>query len=216
MANETISSDPKWRRLPEERPLQILHAAVAVFGEQGINGAKLEDIAARAGVSKGTIYLYFESKEELFREVVRQILVPRVAEAERLVTAEKSASAQIEQYLRSSWRHFDHPEAAGWIRLVLNELHKHPDLLQFYYDEVVKKSNALLGEVVQRGIERGEIRAMDPISAVRLIKSMLLMHVMWVDMPAYKLKEGSRSREQVIDEIVAFSLAALRPDGATR
>jgi len=64
------SHDPRWRRLPEERPQQILDAALSVFAEHGIDAAKLEDIAARAGVSKGTIYLYFPSKEELFREVL--------------------------------------------------------------------------------------------------------------------------------------------------
>ncbi|MEA3245310.1 MAG: helix-turn-helix domain-containing protein, partial [Gemmatimonadota bacterium] len=80
---QDTGSDLKWRRQPEERPQQILLAAIEVFGEHGIAAAKLEDIAARAGVSKGTIYLYFESKEDLFREVVRRVLVPRMQEVER-------------------------------------------------------------------------------------------------------------------------------------
>ena len=82
---EQTAAAPRWRRLPEERPLQILHAAIEVFGEHGIAGAKLDDIAAKAGVSKGTIYLYFESKAELFRAVVRQVLVPRIAELEQVL-----------------------------------------------------------------------------------------------------------------------------------
>src|SRR5689334_21096434 len=105
-AQQSSAVDARWRRIPEERPLQLLKAAMAVFGEHGIAAAKLEDIAARAGVSKGTIYLYFESKEDLFREVVRQILVPRVADAEHLI-GEGTATAQVERYLRGSWDYFD-------------------------------------------------------------------------------------------------------------
>jgi AcrR family transcriptional regulator len=71
MAHDT-SAEPRWRRLPEERPRQILVAAFRTFAEQGLTNARLEDIAKAAGVSKATIYLYFSSKEELFREVVRE------------------------------------------------------------------------------------------------------------------------------------------------
>src|SRR5215831_14907027 len=74
-------SGPRWRRLPEERPRQILEAALDVFGERGLAGARLDDIARRAGVSKGTIYLYFPNKEELFREVIRAIVVDRLRQA---------------------------------------------------------------------------------------------------------------------------------------
>src|SRR5512141_750716 len=76
-------TEPKWRRLPEERPRQIVDAALAVFGEHGLAGARLEDIAKRAGVSKGTIYLYFANKEELFREVVRGTVIACLEDAER-------------------------------------------------------------------------------------------------------------------------------------
>ena len=68
------ATEPRWRRLPGERPNQILQAALEVFDEQGLAGARLEDIAKRAGVSKGTIYLYFANKEELFREMIRGTL----------------------------------------------------------------------------------------------------------------------------------------------
>ena len=88
-----LPTDSRWRRLPEERPGQILEAAVAVFAEHGISAAKLEDIAALAGVSKGTIYLYFSSKEELFREVVRLTVVPLIAQADE-ASAIRSLSAQ--------------------------------------------------------------------------------------------------------------------------
>src|SRR5476651_1052584 len=79
----TKSAQPKWRRRPEHRPQQIIEAALEVFGECGLANARLQDIAERAGVSKGTIYLYFPNKEELFREMVRQTAVAAIEYAER-------------------------------------------------------------------------------------------------------------------------------------
>src|SRR3954470_2886771 len=76
-------AEPRWRRLPEERPRQILAAALSVFGERGLAAARLDDIAKRAGLSKGTIYLYFPNKEELFREMVRQLIVAQLVVAEQ-------------------------------------------------------------------------------------------------------------------------------------
>src|SRR3954468_9438563 len=83
MAAQPLHPEPRWRRLPEERPRQILAAALEVFGEHGLATARLDDIAKRAGLSKGTIYLYFSNKEELFREMVRQLIVTQIEEGER-------------------------------------------------------------------------------------------------------------------------------------
>ena len=80
------SAAPKWRRCPEDRPEQIIKAALEVFGECGLANARLQDIAERAGVSKGTIYLYFPNKEELFREMIRQTAVAAIERAEQVVT----------------------------------------------------------------------------------------------------------------------------------
>src|SRR3954454_6026462 len=82
----TKSAPPKWRRCPEDRPEQIIQAALQVFGECGLANARLQDIAERAGVSKGTIYLYFPNKEELFREMIRQTAVAAIERAEQTVT----------------------------------------------------------------------------------------------------------------------------------
>jgi len=210
----TPSHDPKWRRLPEERPRQILLAAVEVFGEHGIAGAKLEEIAARAGVSKGTIYLYFPSKEDLFREVVRQLLVPAIAAVERELV-DGSAVEQLERYLRLQWAHFDRPGSSGWVRLVFTELHKHPDLAEFYFHEAIAHSNKVLGNVIRRGIARGEFRALDPIVAISMIKAIVLTHVLWSQAPMPQTLAAARPRTELIDDIVDFVLHALRPVAPT-
>src|SRR4051812_4456746 len=94
--------EPRWRRLPEERPHQILEAALAEFGERGLGAARLEDIARRAGVSKGTIYLYFANKEELFRGVIRNTVVPQLERSERAIGASReSVSDTLRTFMRS-------------------------------------------------------------------------------------------------------------------
>ncbi|HEY0994608.1 MAG TPA: helix-turn-helix domain-containing protein, partial [Gemmatimonadaceae bacterium] len=80
-------TEPRWRRLPEERPGQIIDAALEVFGERGLAATRLEDVAKSAGVSKGTIYLYFQNKEDLFREMVRQNVVAQIARGEAVLAA---------------------------------------------------------------------------------------------------------------------------------
>src|SRR6185312_4348102 len=96
--------EPRWRRLPEERPRQILAAALEVFGEHGLATSRLDDIAKRAGLSKGTIYLYFPNKEELFREMVRQLIVTQIEEGEREFNElENSAEESLATYMRKHW-----------------------------------------------------------------------------------------------------------------
>src|ERR1051325_8578352 len=106
------TTEPRWRRLPGERPEQILAAALVEFGERGLAAARLEDIAKRAGLSKGTIYLYFPNKEELFREVVRQTIIAQIERAEReLATAtQQSASDTLTQFVRGYWGYLRSPK----------------------------------------------------------------------------------------------------------
>src|SRR5690242_1165593 len=97
----TNPASPRWQRRPEARPEEILDAALAVFSESGFARAKLDDVARLAGVSKGTVYLYFDSKEALFREMVRAKVVAYLAEAESFVRAhEGSARALLVELIR--------------------------------------------------------------------------------------------------------------------
>src|ERR1017187_3016164 len=205
----TASPDPRWHRLPGERPQQILEAAMSVFAEHGIAGARLDEIAAKAGVSKGTIYLYFPSKEDLFREVVRQRVVPHIAEADA-IPDEGSAVEQIERYLAHQWETLSLDGSEGWVRLVLLELHRVPDLAEFYREEVINRSNRVLGDIVRRGVERGEFRAVAPPAACTMIKSIILMNVLWSGLhsPAPALRVKSRS--QALQEMTDFVVHALR------
>ena len=171
-------SGPRWRRLPEERPRQILDAALEVFGERGLAGARLDDIARRAGVSKGTIYLYFPNKEELFREVVRAIVVDRLREA-AAKAGQGDPVDELKRYLRAHWDFVRSPEFQTIFKLVTSELHNFPDLAEFYGREVVMPANQLLAGMIRRGIERGDFRAVDPIIAARFLSSTTITHSTW-------------------------------------
>jgi TetR/AcrR family transcriptional regulator len=210
--SHAVSPDPRWRRLPEERPQQILDAALSVFAEHGIDAAKLEEIAARAGVSKGTIYLYFPSKEELFRAVVRQKIGPLIAHADLLSAAEGTAEQQMRSYLAHQWECLGREESEGWIRLVVFELHKYPDLASFHWEEIVTQSNRILGEIIQRGVASGEFRPTDTLATARMIKALILMHVLWTGPRAPAPPEHRPSMESVLGNVTDFVLHALRAD----
>lgn len=208
--SHTVSHDPRWRRIPEERPEQILDAALSVFAEHGIDAAKLEEIAARAGVSKGTIYLYFPSKEELFRAVIRQKIGPLIANADLLSAGEGTAEQQMRSYLAHQWECLGRQESEGWIRLVTFELHKYPDLATFHWDEIVSRSHRMLGDIIERGVASGEFRPCDTLSTARMIKALILMHVLWTGPRAPAPPEHRPSRESVLGNVTDFVLHALR------
>ena len=205
---------PRWRRLPEERPRQILDAALDVFGERGLAGARLDDIARRAGVSKGTIYLYFPNKEELFREVVRAIVVDRLRQA-AAQTGEGSPVDELKRYLRAHWDFVRSPEFQTIFKLVTSELHNFPDLAEFYGREVVKPANELIAGIIRRGIERGEFRRVDPILAARFLSSTTITHSTWCARRyAFKLLTDVTD-EQVFDGLSDLFFHAIRATPAS-
>src|SRR3954469_13629310 len=117
------SQEPRWRRLPEERPQQIIDAALAIFGERGLAAARLEDIARRAGLSKGTIYLYFPNKEALFCEVIRSTVVSQIERSERdFEQATTTATESLERHMRRHWEFIRSPQFSPIFRLIHAEL----------------------------------------------------------------------------------------------
>jgi AcrR family transcriptional regulator len=207
----TQEHEPKWRRLPEERPQQILEAAYRVFGERGLAGARLEDIAKRAGVSKGTIYLYFPNKEELFKEMIRQTVIVELERSERdLVNNPRTtAKQQLTDYMRQWWTAMRAPEFQTIYRLVISELHRFPELLEFYWREVVARKHQLVGRMIQRGIDSGEFDAIDPVVAGRIMASMFASHALWSNMRG--CLPDSLSGHEVFDQLTGFFFRAVAP-----
>jgi AcrR family transcriptional regulator len=210
-------AEPRWRRLPEERPGQILTAALAVFGEHGLAASRLEDIAKRAGLSKGTIYLYFPNKEELFREVVRRTVVTQLEEGERMVS-EKSTSATdtLTEFMRRYWTFIRSSQFAPIFRLIHAEIHNFPDLASFYAEEVVSRGQRLIMGIISRGIESGEFRDVDPGVAARMLSAPFVMHGLWCTHRECFTSVAMKTDEQVLDEMMQFYLYAIRPCDANQ
>lgn len=149
---------PRQRR-KEARPQELLDAALALFVEKGFAATRSEEVARSAGVSKGTLYLYYPSKEELFKAVVRQNLSALIAEGEELVDRhEGSTSALLVLLMTTWWQRLGNTPAAGIHKVVLSEVRNFPELAQFYTDEVILPADRLFSRTVQRGIDRGEFR----------------------------------------------------------
>ena len=173
------AAEPRWRRLPEERPQQILDAALSVFAERGLAAARLDDIAKLAGLSKGTIYLYFPNKEELFREVVRTSIVAYIARAEEFFESERDPVQSLLKWMDSYWAWLRSPVFPGIHRLVGSELTNFPDLSAFYATEVIERAQRLVCGMLERGMDAGVFRRMDALVAARMLSALFITHALW-------------------------------------
>ena len=166
---------PRWRRRKDARPDEILSAALEVFADRGFAVTKLEDVARRAGVTKGTIYLYFENKEELFKALVRQTIVPVLAKGEAVAEAFTGSARELfERLVREYWRLVGETSLSGIPRLMIAEAGNFPELARFYYQEVITRGHRLMEGVLARGIKAGEFKKVDLAVATKLAMAPLL------------------------------------------
>jgi AcrR family transcriptional regulator len=176
MADRTVS---RWRRRKEARPDEILAAALASFAERGFAATRLEDVAARAGISKGTLYLYFKGKEELFEAVVRATLVPNLERLEALTASFDGPSARLLERLLLTIAGVVDSRVGAIPKLVIAEAGNFPDLARFYLDEVVRRGLRLIGTILRRGIERGEFRPVDVDHTVFCVIAPMVIAALW-------------------------------------
>jgi AcrR family transcriptional regulator len=166
----------KRRRRRDARPAEIINAAMDVFVEHGFAGAKLTDVAKRAGVAKGTLYLYFETKEDLFRATAREALTANLEAVEQSSAAFNGSIADLVPVLlkRAAGRMGD-GRVPGIVRMVLAESRAFPDLARIWHDEVVARILGRLTELVSAAQDRGEVRAGDPgLFAISIVGPMVL------------------------------------------
>ncbi|MFT3856235.1 MAG: TetR/AcrR family transcriptional regulator [Aquabacterium sp.] len=163
-------SPPSRQRRKADRPHELLEAALTLFVEKGLAATRQEEVARLAGVSKGTLYLYYPSKDELFKAVITAYLTHVLVEGSEIVDQYEGPTSDLVRRLAHTWwARVGSSKAAGLLVLIMSEAATFPELVQFYVDEVVAPSHALLARVVQRGIDRGEFRAMDVTSVVHAL-----------------------------------------------
>jgi AcrR family transcriptional regulator len=168
------------RRDKEVRPQQIVDAAFEEFAEKGFAGARLEDVAARAKVSKGLPYLYFKTKVELFKAVIRSVITSHFEVIrERMETTELST----EDFLKGPFLRFIQElpgsRRAFIVRLLIAEGYKHPELTQFYYENVISRGLETMRRLIDRGIERGEFKPTPLRDYPQLLVAPVLMAILW-------------------------------------
>jgi AcrR family transcriptional regulator len=205
---ETVS---RWTRRKEARPTEILDAALDCFVERGFAGTRMEDIARRAGVTAGTIYRYYANKEEVFKAVVRESLLPTVVEGEQLVANfQGSPSALLAQVVREWWRLMGATQLSGLPKLMISESRNFPELARFYHDEVVARAEAMVARVIEAGIAAGEFRPMPTEIGVKLVGAPLIMAMVWQH--SFGVCDlGEIDTARYIEELVQTLLHGLKP-----
>lgn len=155
-------ADTGGRRRKQARPRELLDAAMAVFVDKGFAGARAEEIAARAGVSKGTLYLYFDSKEDLLRTLIAEGFSTRIdGRAFQVATGAEASSELLRQALTVWQASLVEGRAGGIFKLVLTEARHFPGLADFWSREVMGPVRAQVSHILLRGIGRGELRPVD-------------------------------------------------------
>lgn len=170
----------RWQRRKQDRPTEIINAALEVFIEHGYAASKLDDIAHRAGISKGSLYRYFDSKADLFKEMVTQVVIPQIEKAE--YTAQEyhgPISPLIKGMVLNWWQTVGETRICGIPRLVIAEAANFPDLAEFYVNDVIKRGRRLVAGMIARGIESGEFRDVEPEYAARIMISPIVFAAIW-------------------------------------
>jgi AcrR family transcriptional regulator len=212
-----LETKPRWERRKDARPQELLAAALDLFVERGFASTRLEDVARRAGVSKGTLYLYYENKEELFKAVVRNSIVPAIGEAEVSIAEFDGPSADLlRSVIHSYWQRLGATKASGIIKLVTAEAGNFPELALFYQEEVIKRGARMFSSMLERAIARGEFRQVDVNMMTQVLIAPMLTLITW------KHSVGPCDRAQLdpmafLDTFLDVTLhGLLRPAGPAR
>jgi AcrR family transcriptional regulator len=169
----------RWRRRKAARPAEILSAALDCFAERGFAATRLADVAARAGVTKGTLYLYFPGKEDLFKALVRQELLPNVERLEAAAAGPGTAADMLSR-LAAAWAGHVAPSRGSVLpKLMIAESGNFPELAKFYLDEFVQRGLRLMRSILRRGVEAGEFRPIDVEHTAFCVIGPLLLSVLW-------------------------------------
>ena len=208
---ETTETTPRTRR-PEDRAPEIARAALELFVTKGFAATKLDDVAKAAGVSKGLPYLYFKSKEELFKAVIVEAIGEPLVRANEMVDAFDGTTEELLRVLVAKFREFSESPLGGVIKLILAEAGNFPDVARFYCSNFELRGRSLFAKMLRRGVERGEFRPIPDIDMVAIILAQpLAMHSVWLRSLAPYDENTPIDGDQFYAAYIDFVLKGLRP-----
>lgn len=174
------SSGPKFRRRKADRPMEIVQAALLVFAEKGFAAAKLDEIARRAGVSKGALYLYYATKEDLFHAVVEQAIAPNMRAMRAMIASHPGPLSELLRlYVGRLTALVGELPVGGVAKMVIGEARNFPELARVWHDELVAQALGGLAEAISAAQARGEVRAGDPRVYALQIAAPLVVAIIW-------------------------------------
>ena len=199
-----MASQPKYQRRKEDRPQEIADAAFAAFAEKGYAATRIDDVAKRAGVSKGLTYLYYKTKEDLFKAVVRNVVVRRVdALLDDVDSTELSSEAFIRGPMLTFMKRVPGSPIAIVIRLLIAEGRRHPDLVDYYYENVVARGLDAIRRFVERGVQRGEFKPEARDLQPQLFLAPMMLSMIWRLLFSEKPLDTDRLMEDQVDLLLA-------------
>jgi AcrR family transcriptional regulator len=218
---QTLSSDraPRWERRKESRPAELLAAALDCFVERGYAATRLDDVAARAGVSKGTLYLYYSSKDQLFMAVVRESIIPLIEAFRHEVTVSSATSADLlRRFIQGWWQQVGETQLAGIAKLVVAEAGNFPEVARFFHDEVAAPNRRLVAGIIERGVRGGEFRAVDAEAIAQLVLAPLVLQAIWNHsiLPCCAADDARVTTDRILAAHLDTVLRALAPSSPTR
>lgn len=204
---------PSRRRRKDARPAELLEAALSCFAEKGFAGTRMDDIAARAGVSKGTFYLYYPSKEAVFEALVRENLLPRLDAMAAIAGREATkVTDRLRVLLSALGAIINDPARVAIPKLVLTEAGNFPDMARFYRREVIGRGLSMLSGLLQAGVAAGEFRHIaDPMVTARLFMAPVLLAALWKTSFA-AIEENPLSTSVLLDQHADLFLRGLAAD----
>ena len=197
--------EPRYQRRKEDRPQEISEAAFEVFAAKGYAASRVDEVAKRAGVSKGLLYLYFKTKEELFKAVIKSVVTRRV---DALLLAVDETELSSEAFMRGPLLDFmkqiPRSPVAVVVRLLIAEGQRHPDLVDYYWDNVVSKGLTVIARFVERGVERGEFRDTAVSELPQLVLAPMMLSMIWRMLFAKHELDTDKLMDTHIEMILAY------------
>lgn len=207
MEEKMDSKQPRWQRRKDVRPQEIIRAALELFVQQGYSATKVDQVARKAGVTPGTLYVYFENKEALLKAVVYESIGPVFAYADRkLEEYQGSAEDLVRLLIRQWWEQIGNGRFAGIPKLIVAEAQNYPELAKFYVHEVQERGREIIRRILAYGVQKGEFEVADASVTARIIMAPLQFAAIY----AHSLAAYDDEIDEIDDYLDALAELVLR------